>query len=78
MGISIVDLTQREITEAVLEMEARLSGYWVENPKDAEVQKCFWKELRDWPTYWQYHGWVHPNARIGAHYLRRSSGWLLG
>ena len=70
------DLDPSEITETVLEMEARLSGTWVETDEDIELHEKFWSELRAWPKFSKYHGWIHPEARLGTHYLRRSKDWL--
>jgi putative glycosyltransferase (TIGR04372 family) len=77
-GIQVRALNPSEITESVLEMEARLSGSWEETDEDIELQNKFWSELRQWPNYSKYHGWIHPEARLGAHYLRRSKDWLFG
>jgi putative glycosyltransferase (TIGR04372 family) len=75
-GIQINDLQPIEITEAVLEMEARLSKKWVDTPEEVKLQNHFWQQLRNCPQYKEYHGWIHPEARLGAHHLRRSKGWL--
>ena len=75
-GIQVTDLDSTEITEAVMEMEERLSGSWVETEEDRLLQEKFWSELSSWSDYSKYHGWIHPEGRLGAHYLRRSKHWL--
>jgi putative glycosyltransferase (TIGR04372 family) len=75
-GIQISDLNSSEITETVLEMESRLSGTWVGTEEDTELHEKFWSALCDWPDFPKYHGWIHPEARLGTHYLRRSKDWL--
>ena len=75
-GIQVCDLNPSEITETALEMESRLSGSWVETDEDIVLHEKFWSELRAWPNFSKYHGWIHPEARLGTHYLRRSKDWL--
>jgi putative glycosyltransferase (TIGR04372 family) len=75
-GIQVTDLDSTEITEAVMEMEERLSGSWEETEEDRLLQEKFWSELSSWSDYSKYHGWIHPEGRLGAHYLRRSKHWF--
>ena len=75
-GIQVCDLNPGEISETVLEMESRLSGTWEETDEDIELHGKFWSELHAWPKFSKYHGWIHPEARLGTHYLRRSKDWL--
>ena len=68
-GIKISDLLPEEIKDAVLEMEARLTGTW--SPADEEeLNTRFWKRLKEHHKFKEYHGWVHPDARLGAECLR--------
>lgn len=75
-GIDVVDLTPGEISDAVLEMEKRLSGVWVDTPEDTEMQQEFWRVFRDWKDFSKLHGFIHPDARIGAHFLRNYPDFL--
>jgi putative glycosyltransferase (TIGR04372 family) len=75
-GIQVRDLNPSDITETVLEMEERLSRSWVEMDEENELHEKFWSELRAWPKFSNYHGWIHPEARLGTHYLLRSKDWL--
>ena len=69
-GILIEELTSQEITDEVLQQEQRLSGSWIDTKEDLERQQKFWEIFKDWPQFSKLHGWVHPEARIGTHYLR--------
>ena len=75
-GIDVVDLTPGEIKDAVLEMEERLSGVWVETPEDIEMQREFRQIFRDWKGFSKLHDFIHPDARIGANFLRNCPGFL--
>ena len=74
--IDIVDLSPDEIKEAVLEMEKRLAGEWIENFDDAELQMQFWKIFKAGPEFSELHGFIHPDARMGATFLRNYPGFL--
>jgi len=74
--ILIQDLTSEEIQQAVMEMEARLSGIWKETDQDHQLQNRFWKIFQAQPDFAKYNENIHPKARIGAHFLRNNSEWL--
>jgi len=74
--IEILDLKPEEIKSAVLEMESRLAGTWLSLDMDEDLNNKFWHTLRSHSEYEKYHGWVHPQARIGTDYLRNSREWL--
>ena len=76
-GIDINDLAPRQILDAALEMEARLTGGWEETREDMDLQKRAWLQLRSCSNYHNYHRWIHPEARIGAQFLRESKDWFL-
>ena len=76
-GIDINDLTPRQISDATLEMEARLTGRWEETQEDVDLQKRAWLQLKSYSKYHNYHKWIHPDARIGAKFLRESQDWFL-
>jgi putative glycosyltransferase (TIGR04372 family) len=69
-GIEIIDLSQEEIVEAAKERVMRIRGTWVEQKEDIDLQNRFWKQLKGWSKFSRFHGWIHPRARVGAHYLR--------
>ncbi|AXX16260.1 TIGR04372 family glycosyltransferase [Leptospira borgpetersenii] len=70
-GIMIENLSSEDISEAVLELESRLRGKWIETDEDKELQERFWKELKGWENFSKYHGWLHPEARVGSHFLNK-------
>lgn len=69
-GIVITDLSPSEITAAVLELEDRLSGNWHDAPGDILRQQRFWDAFRAWPEFSKYHGYIHPEARVGSAWLK--------
>ena len=75
-GIQVTDLSPSEITNAVLEMEARLSGTWIDTEEDELLNVRFWNQIRSYSEFSEYHGWIHPKARLGSHYLRESRDWF--
>jgi putative glycosyltransferase (TIGR04372 family) len=76
-GVVLEDLSAGEITAAVMECEQRIAGTWVESVDDGERQRRFWQILRDWPEFSRFHDYVHPEARIGAEWLRMVGEELL-
>jgi putative glycosyltransferase (TIGR04372 family) len=69
-GIRIIDLTPEQILEAVQERWYRLQGNWVDTEADRKRNNRFWKILREYSTFNKYHGWIHPECRVGATWLR--------
>jgi len=74
--ISVHDMKPDEITDVVLEMEMRLAGTFPANQNVEKLNQCFWNELRGFPEFQKYHGWVHPSARLGTSYLNESKEWF--
>jgi putative glycosyltransferase (TIGR04372 family) len=75
MQLEIIDNSEDEITDVVLEMEARLSGDWVNNPTDDDLQGRFYSILKTWDQYSEKHG--SAGSRISAHFLRKHHDWFL-
>ncbi|AAN48798.1 TIGR04372 family glycosyltransferase [Leptospira interrogans] len=71
VGIMIEDLSSEDISKAVLELESRLRGEWNETHRQKELQEQFWKELKKWKNFSKYHGWLHPEVRVGSHFLMK-------
>lgn len=69
-GIKIVDLTPEEILAAVEERWQRIQGTWVDTQDNLKRQQEFWKILKSQPDFSEYHGWIHPESRVGATWLR--------
>ena len=75
-GILIKDLSPLEKKQAILELENRISGSWISNDHDEMLQSQFWKILRSDKNFDRNHKKFHPNARVGANYLRSNPDWL--
>ena len=68
-GITIVNLDESEIKEAVQEFWWTYCEVWATNSDNLELQAKFWNILQRWPRFQEMHGFIHPKASIG-------SGWL--
>jgi len=75
-NIKVEDLTAEEILDAVLELESRLNGTWKGTDFDTQQQSLFWQLLRSHEDFNKFHGVIHPEARVGAHFLRNNPEWL--
>jgi len=71
-GIDTMALSSEEITDAVVELEERVSGKEIVDQRDIELQKEFWKLFENCSDYPNYHGVRHPRAQVGRSYLRAS------
>ncbi len=71
VGIMIGNLSSEDISKAVLELESRLRGEWNETYRQKELQERFWKKLKGWENFSKFHGWKHPEARVGSHFLNK-------
>lgn len=69
-GILVEDLSPAEITAAIMEGAGRVAGTWTDTEEDLRRQRRFWELLRESPTFSTYHGYVHPEARVGSTWLR--------
>ena len=70
-GIDIHDLTPGEILAAVQERWQRIQGTWEETADDLDRQRRFWAILKAHPDFHRGHGWIHPQSRAGAAWLRQ-------
>jgi putative glycosyltransferase (TIGR04372 family) len=77
VGISIIDLTAEEILLAIMEFVTRLEGKWEESDEDSQLQARFWELFKSYPDFNKFHGKIHAEARIGAHFLRNNQNWLI-
>ena len=69
-GILIEDLSPTEITEVIMELEQRITGNWLDTDEAKILQSRFWHLLRTWSEFDRYHGYLHPNARVGTAWLK--------
>ena len=77
LGVEIIDNTPEEIVNAVIEMEERLNGTWLDEPEDLELQNIFWEKFKTSPHYNERFGWINPDSRISASFLRKNHDWFL-
>ena len=77
LGVEIVDNTSGEILDSVIEMEGRLNGTWMDEPDDFELQRIFWEKFKTSSHYNERFGWINPDSRIGASFLRKNHDWFL-
>ncbi len=70
-GIDVVDLTPEELLLAVTEQIERMTGSWIEGSGEKERQDNFWRLLKELKHFHLYHGWIHPNARVCANFLKQ-------
>ena len=76
-GIEIVDNSPEDIKNAVLEMEAKLSGTWKVEEKDENLQRLFFKQYNTWLNRYKYHGNIDPLGGISTTFLRKYHSWFL-
>lgn len=77
IGIKMIDLTPEEILAAVQERWQRLEGTWIDTEDDLKRHQRFWEILKSHPDFHIAHGWIHPESRAGAIWLRsKSDGFL--
>ena len=74
-GIEIEDNNEEEILDAILEMEARLAGTWIEQPGDENLQRTFFSILKSWEEFGDWHG--SARSRISTKFLRENRDWFL-
>ena len=74
VGIVINDLSDSEITAAVLECEQRTKGRWDECDKDIERQARYLNALRNYSRLKNME--IHPEARAGSAWLQSVEGAL--
>ena len=68
-AVIYVDLTPQEISLSVEEFWNRLGGTWESTKSDIALQESFWTSFQQWSEYSRFHGWKHPESRIGARWL---------
>lgn len=84
MGIDLISLSPEEILDATIEICDRLNGEWKDTKDDMERQENFWKIFNNGGKYENstlnkfsnLQGFVHPNAKIGASFLRSVPNFL--
>jgi putative glycosyltransferase (TIGR04372 family) len=74
--IEIIDLSPKEIEEAVMEMEGKLSGKWVDTPENIKNQKQFQDRLKSTFGNKNQHRFIHSEVRIGSCFVNSNQDWL--
>jgi putative glycosyltransferase (TIGR04372 family) len=68
-GVELIENTSQEISDAVIEMDERLKGAWVETDEDERLQEKFWSIIgKDIIK--------RPETRLGAKFLRENKDLL--
>lgn len=70
IGIKIIDLTTEDILMAVQERWQRIQGSWIDTEDDIRRHHRFWEIIKTQPDFYKTHGWIHPESRCGACWLR--------
>ena len=71
------ELSPSEILCAVKEIESRLTGNYVDNEDDIELQNKFWNIFTSKNKDHKIrHKILHPKARIGSSFLKNNLEWL--
>lgn len=69
-GISIRDLTDKEILQVVIEFYERLTGVWIDSEDSKLLQNKFWTKLAHSKNFKNLQPWRHPESRIGYSWLK--------
>tara|TARA_Y100001935_G_C17311792_1_gene517213 strand:- start:23496 stop:24755 length:1260 start_codon:yes stop_codon:yes gene_type:complete len=76
-NIEVKELSPSEILCAVKEIESRLTGNYVDNEDDIELQNKFWNIFTSKNKDHKIrHKILHPKARIGSSFLKNNLEWL--
>lgn len=75
-GIKVVDLDQEQISDAVAEMEERLTQTYNETLIEKNEQMEFWKIFRLGPRYRELHDFIHPSSYISKKFIGQNRKWL--
>lgn len=76
-GIEIIDLTSEEILAGVQERWQRIQGTWTDTEDDLRRHARVWEILAAHPDFAKFNGWIHPEARLAATWLRRAGDAFL-
>ena len=76
-GITYKELQSEDMIDCILEMESRLTGKWLENEHDTDLQNQFFSIFKKFDNYDLKHNIINPNYRIGTKYLKKNREWLI-
>lgn len=72
MQIEVVENSEEEILDLVVEMNARLDGQWIETPEDIELQKKYQDIFWEWVKEANLKKNAVWRGRVGAMFLRKN------
>ena len=72
LGIEVVENSEEEILDLVMEMNARIDGEWVETSEDIALQKKYQDMFKKWceQEEWKENAVLH--GKVGALFLRKN------
>ena len=68
----MIENSEEEILDLVMEMNARLDGKWIETPEDIELQRKYQRIYKEWFLKQHYKESTMLRIRIGALFLRKN------
>ena len=71
-NIEIIDLTQEEILDVVIECWSYIQGDRVDSKNDIDMQKIFWNKIVSNKNSKDYHGYIHKKSRISTVFLDKN------
>jgi len=76
-SVDIVNMSDIEIKDTVVEMEERLTGNWISTKEDEMLQAEFQKIFKQHKDYKKFHNQMHPEARYSTSFLRKHHDWVM-
>lgn len=72
-GIEVIENSEEEILDLVMEMNARLDGEWIDTPQDLELQRKYQSIYRTWCEQEQYQESATLHFNVGTMFLRKNT-----
>lgn len=80
-NIEILELSSKDIKDAMMEMHEMVNNKWILKSEDLEIQKKFQtiiqKHLNMREDLKKLHGFIHPNSIISSKFLEKHKDWFL-
>ena len=76
LGIKIIDNTPEEITDVVMEMDARLNEIWKIDNEEEDLQDKFWSFFKHKSSSYEHRLIKSPTFRIGSSFLKKNQSLL--
>jgi putative glycosyltransferase (TIGR04372 family) len=68
-GINVIDLSEKQILNAVMELVTRIENNEIESESDIFLQETFLNLLKNWSDFSSYHHFIHPGFKIGQDWI---------